>query len=185
MKISRIVFSMVATAALVLSTTPAHAASADKGTWDSSDAYADCGAGVNSRTCYYDLYSNQCSEASTVGVTVAPCWFELHVSVNVVPILNAAGKVVGCTSSALSAQGYGYYDSTFNQFDNSNMSDTLVFEVKDTFADGNPGVAKYTIVDRDLDGTRIWTATGSFVTTCARNVWQYNSGGAGSVTVEV
>lgn len=184
MRVSRIIISMAAAATLAISGS-ARAANADKGTWDDSDNYVSCTSGVNSRTCTYDMYSFGCQEASTVGVTVAPCSFYLHARVTVVPILNGAGQVVGCTSSALSATGFGEFNSSFSEFDNFDMEDTVVFEVKDTFGDGKPGVAKFTIVDGDQEGVRTWVATGTFVTSCGRNINQYNAGGAGSVTVQV
>lgn len=184
MKVSRIIISMSAAATLAVSRT-AHAANADKGTWDDSDNFVSCTSGTNSRTCTYDMYSYGCQEASTIGVTLAPCSFYLHARVTVVPLLNGAGQVIGCTSSALSATGYGEFDSTFSEFDNFDMEDTVIFEVKDTFGDGKPGVAKFTIVDADQEGTPTWVATGSFVTSCGRSINQYDIGGAGSVTVQV
>lgn len=188
MNISRTALSALsATAAIVLVATPAHAAEANEGVWDTGDTHVACGTGVNSRTCTYDFWSAGCTEASAGGVQVAGCSFYLRVKVTVVPLLNGAGRVVGCTSAALSATGFGRYDSMFGQFDNFDMDDSLVFEVKDAFGDGKPGAAKFTIVDGfgNEGSTTGWIAKGALVTSCARGASQWNSGGAGSVTVEI
>ena len=187
MRFSRIMVGMAAVTALALTSTAANAANVDKAQWDDGEMLVQCTSGVNSRTCSYYFYSAGCDEASTVGVNLAACSFNLDVAVTVVPILNGAGQVVGCTSSALSARGSAEYDSYFSQFDNSSIDDTVIFEVKDTFGDGKPGVAKYTFIDSggQEGGTKVWTVKGTSVTSCARNVDQWNSGGAGSVTVAV
>ncbi len=187
MRFSRIMVGLAAATALALTSTAANAANADKGQWDSTLTDVICGSGTNSRTCTYDLYSQACTEASTLGVTVAPCEFYLHATVTVVPILSGAGQVIGCTSQALSARGNGSYDSSFPQFDNPGMNDTFLFEVKDMFNDSKPGVVKYTVVDGggQEGGTQVWTAKGVGVGSCAVNVDQGSFGGAGSVTVAV
>lgn len=167
---------------LALVGTPASAADINQGTWDSGDTYNACGTGVNTRTCTYDFYSWDCTDAQAAGARLGSCWFHLHGTVTVAPILSAAGQIVGCTSVALSAGGFGDYDSSFNQFDNSAINDTRVLEVKDTFGDGKPGVGKYTYTEGG-EGFQTWTATGTFVATCARGAAQWTSGGAGSVTV--
>ncbi|HVF04892.1 MAG TPA: hypothetical protein VNA20_08640 [Frankiaceae bacterium] len=180
MRNARLVLCAVALVALV--GTPASAADVNEGAWDSGATFNSCGTGTNTRTCTYDFYSSSCTEASASGVRLAGCWFHLHGTVTVAPILNAGGRVVGCTSVALSAGGFGEYDSSFNQFDHSAINDTRILEVKDTFGDGKPGVGKYTYTESG-EGLETWTATGTFVATCARSASQWTSGGAGSVTV--
>lgn len=176
----RIVLCALATVALV--GTNAYAVDVNQGAWDGGETFNACGTGTNTRACTYDFYSSGCTEAQASGVRIAGCWFHLHGTVTVAPILSAGGQIVGCTSVALSAGGYGDYDSSFNQFDNTAINDTRIVEVKDTFGDGKPGVGKYTYTEGG-EGFQTWTATGTFVETCARGAAQWTSGGAGSVTV--
>lgn len=70
-------------------------------------------------TCYYNAYSSDCVEAAFLGSTLARCEVEMHATVRVVPLFNAAGRVVGCTSVSLSpsTSGYAAFDSTFAEFD--------------------------------------------------------------------
>lgn len=180
MRKMRLVSCALATVALAGS--PAHAVDVNEGAWDSGDTYNSCGTGVNTRTCTYDFYAWNCTEAQASGVRLAGCWFHLRGTVTVAPILSASGQVVGCTSVAFTAGGYGEYDSSFNEFDNSAINGTRVLEVRDTFGDGKPGVAKFTYTEGG-EGFQTWTATGTFVATCARGAAQWTFGGAGSVTV--
>ena len=184
MRNARVVLCALAAVALI--STPAYAADINQGNWDGGDTYNACGTGVNTRTCTYDFYSWDCTEAQASGVRLASCWFHLHGTVTVAPILSASGQVIGCTSVALSAGGYGEYDSSFDQFDaiypDNPINDTRVLEVKDTFGDGKPGVGKFTYTEGG-EGFQTSTATGTFVATCRRGAAEWTSGGAGSVTV--
>lgn len=174
----------VAGALVLLGGSPAVAVDADQGTWDNGDTYAFCGTGTNSRTCTYDFYAWSCTEGAAAGVALASCWFHLHGAVRVAPILSAAGKIVGCTSVALTSTGYGEYDSAFDEFDRSRIDVTHTLEVKDTFGDGKPGVAKY-VFEEGGEGFEQWTASGTFVASCRSGADGWLSGGAGSVTVSV
>jgi hypothetical protein len=184
MRIARLLLCTLVPVMLV--SAPAEAVDVNEGTWDDGDTYNACGTGANTRSCAYDFYSYRCTDAQAAGARLGSCWFHLHGTVTVAPLLSASGQVVGCTSVALSARGYGGYDSSFDQYDHGAIDGTRTLEVKDTFGDGKPGVAKYTYTAGG-EGIQTWTATGTFVATCARGAAQWTSGlgadGAGSVTV--
>jgi hypothetical protein len=167
---------------------PAQAVLADKGIWDGGAVFAYCGSGTNSRTCTYDFYAAGCTEAAVAGLSRVPCEFEFRATVAIAPILDAAGRIVGCTSVPLDTRSSGRatYDSTIDVFDNPDISDVFTIEVRDVFADGRPGVGHFSALDDSAQGpAQLWFANGAFVGVCAPGADQGSSGGAGSITVVV
>jgi hypothetical protein len=166
----------------------AHAADAEHVEWSGGSAYSYCDSGLNSRICYYDVYAN-CTEAAAVGAPLASCRVEMHAAVNVVPVLNAAGRVVGCSSVGLNPSWGGYvdYDSTINEFDNHSISAPFNITVHDIFADGKPGAAEFVAISANDQGTegRTWIVTGDFVASCARGADSYSGTTTGTVDVDV
>jgi hypothetical protein len=176
-------------AAVTVLTLPgvAHAANAEHVEWSGGSAYSYCESGLNSRVCYYDLYIS-CTEAAAVGAPLASCWVEMHAAVRVVPVFNAAGRVVGCSSVGLDPSWGGYvdYDSSFNEFDNHNIASPFTIAVHDVFADGKPGAAELVAISQgEQEGGKTWIVTGDFVASCARNADFYSGTTTGTVDVDV
>ncbi|MDQ1748205.1 MAG: hypothetical protein QOD07_2468 [Frankiaceae bacterium] len=176
---------------VLLASGSAHALNAEHVEW-TADGWSNCTTGTSSGwSCDYDLYSTNCPEAAVVGTPLASCYVYVHAEVPVVPVVNAAGRLVGCTSGpnavALTAS-YVYYDSTFNEFDNSRIDAIFVGQVHDVFADGKPGALTFTAYDANQSNDptgATWLVHGDFTGSCKRGAYYVSGTGAGTVDVQV
>lgn len=164
----------------------AYAVNADHADW-TGYGWSQCTSGINVRTCYYDVYSSTCVEAAVVGTPLATCHVGVRLTVRVVPIANAAGTVIGCTSIGLSRTPDNVvdYDSAFGEFDNASI-DIVNVGVVDYFGDGRPGAVEFSAADSYAqESVPRWLAEGAFVGSCARNATLYTDDAAGTVDVYV
>lgn len=177
-----------AAAVLLLGPGTAHAVDAEHAEW-AGWGYANCTTGTSSGwKCYYDLYSESCPEVAVVGTTLASCHVFAHVVLDVVPIVNAAGRVVGCTSGGRVPGGsYVSFDSTFPLFDNRSIDELFVAQVYDTFGDGSPGLMQFTAYEQgqSQETSASWLADGAFAGTCKRGAPYLPGNAAGTVDVQV
>jgi hypothetical protein len=193
MRIRTVLRSTLCAAAgiVLLASGSAHALNAEHVEW-AGNGWSNCTTGTSSGwSCDYDLYSTDCPEAAVVGTPLASCYLYVHAEVPVVPVVNAAGRLVGCTSGtnavALSAS-YVYFDSTFNEFDNSRIDAIFVGQVHDVFADGKPGAFTFTAYDADQSDDPVgstWLVHGDFTASCKRGAYYVSGVSGGTVDVQV
>jgi hypothetical protein len=135
------------------------------------------------------MYSQSCPEVAVVGTTLASCSVIVHASVKIVPILNAAGRLVGCTSggSVQLTSSYVYFNSTVDVFDNSSIDDIFVGQIYDSFSDGSPGVFQFTAVDQGQSSlsASYWLVNGAFTGSCKRGAYYLSGTGTGTVDVQI
>jgi hypothetical protein len=167
---------------------PAHALTTDKGIWDGGAVSVRCGTGTNSRLCHYQFYDIGCTDAAVAGTRVGRCAFTFDATVAIVPILNVAGRIIGCTSDGQDVRtgGSATFDSVVDLFDNPQIDDHFIIQVRDIFADGKPPVGQFTAVEGDSqESTPSWIASGAFAGACAPGAEGGYFGHAGSITVAV
>lgn len=150
--------------------------------------YAACTYGTSQRwQCTYLLYSDECVEASVFGEILARCSVRARVELSVVPIVDAAGRVIGCTSGRHSASAASHvnYDSTVNEFDNPAIDQLFVGQVEDFFADDRPSVMTLHAFEEGQAGllSKYWLARATFVGTCRRGANYAYGSAAGVVDV--
>jgi hypothetical protein len=155
----------------------------DSGTFDSGYVSGSCGTGTTSRTCTYDINYTNCQEASasTGGPrVVVPCDVHFHGSVTVQPRLNAAGRVVGCTSVVGTAGGTVTFNS--NVWDGFDRTFSLTdLTVQSAHPDQSAAAIHFT--GSSADGTFVWAGTASMTASCAPGSASAGGTTAGSVTV--
>ena len=169
----------------------AHALNAEHVEW-TGEGWSNCTTGTSSAwSCSYDIYSTSCPEVAVVGTPLASCYLYVHAQVPIVPVVNAAGRLVGCTSGANSVSlsgSYVYFDSSFNEFDNSSIDAIFLGQVQDAFADGKPGAFTFTAYDttqsNDPTGAS-WLVHGDFTASCKRGAYSVSGTGGGTVDVQV
>jgi hypothetical protein len=155
----------------------------DKGTWDSGAAIGSCDAGINTRTCTYDVYFTNCQEASvaTGGPRLlVPCDVDFDGTVGVQPRVNAAGRVIGCTSVVDTYTG----SVTFTSGLLGNFSRTIPLTdltVQSAHPDQSTAAVHFTA--SVTSGLNNWVVNGALTATCAPSKNSSNSLTAGSVTV--
>jgi hypothetical protein len=173
--------------ALAVSPGTASATNAEHVEWTTGQATSWCDDGVDARTCYYDLCV-PCSEIAVIGVQLASCSVSVTATVRIVPVVQA-GRTVGCTSITQGVTGQGSYNSRFDEFDNSNISNPFWINIDDTFADGKPGVAHFAAYSSHGDSSsqdpETWVVEGTMVASCAPNADLYSSVSRGHVDVQV
>jgi len=183
---------LVASSAIVLlGSGTAHAIGAEHVEW-TGGGWSNCTTGTSSGwSCSYDLYSTNCPEVAVVGTPLASCYLYAHAEVPIVPVINAAGRLVGCTSGASAVSltnSYVYFDSTFNQFDNSRIDQIFLGKMYDAFGDGKPGAFTLTAFasnqsDNDIGAT--WLVHGAFTGSCTRGADFVSGTSGGTVDVRV
>jgi hypothetical protein len=183
----RVAAALGATATLLLPTS-ANAANAEHVEW-TGYGWSDCTSGTSTGwTCYYDVYSSGCVEAAVLGTPLANCELEMHATVRIVPMFNAAGRVVGCTSVSLSpsTSGYVYFNSTFAEFDNYSIDSPFTIAVFDAYGDGTPSAVEFTAHETGgQEGTKSWTVEGAWAGSCNRNRTSFSNAVTGTVDVAV
>lgn len=154
--------------------------------------YSNCGTGTPSGwLCSYDLYAGDCTEAAAFGTPVARCFLHVHAEVPVVPMLNAAGRLVGCSSGGavvLNVRSYANFESTFPDFGNAAIDQLRVGEMSDVFTDGRPGLLRFTFFEQSESDAAVetWIVNGAFPGTCQRGTgFSYNSPAHGTVDVQI
>lgn len=166
----------------------AHALTTDKGVWDGGAVSVLCGTGTNSRLCHYHFYDIGCTDAAVAGTRIGRCAFTFDATVAIVPILNAAGRIIGCTSDGQDVRtgGSATFDSVVDLFDNPQIDDDFIIQVRDVFADGKAPVGHFTAVEaQSQESTPGWVASGAFAGACAAGTDGGYFGHAGSITVAV
>ncbi len=183
----RFVGALVAGGALV-APAAAHAIDGESGEW-TGGAWSVCTSGTSTGWfCEFDVYSDTCPTVVVLGETFASCYLQMHAVVRIVPIVDGGGRVVGCTSLALSpeTQGHVDYDSAIEYFDNSRIDQTFVIEVFDMFGDGKPGAVEFFAHETRYDQQRTdWTIEGVFAGMCARDAFAFTNQATGTADVSV
>jgi hypothetical protein len=178
---------LLATVIVLAAPVAAHADAVDHADWDTGYSTSYCSAETNSRTCLYDLYVDDCVEASAAGSVVAPCHVRMHAQVRVAPLLNSTGKVIGCTSSAGGAMGWVSYDSAVGPFDNGDIASPFHIDVYDSDGDTKKGIASFVAVsERPVEGTigtAAWVVTGTLAVNCGINASSSSNTSSGTVDV--
>jgi len=159
----------------------------DTGTWDSGLGTGSCTSGATTRTCTYDINYTNCQEGSVATGTganvVFNCAVHIHGSVTVQPRVNAAGKVVGCTSVVGTSTGYAAFDSNVSSdFDRTTPSRPLT-DVTVQSAHPDQSAAAVHFVGIATNGTFAWTVDATMTGTCAPAKSSSNSIVAGTVVV--
>jgi hypothetical protein len=167
----------------------AHAVNAEHVEW-TSFGWSNCTTGTSSGwSCSYDMYSENCPEVAVVGTPLASCNLNVHAVVKIVPIVNAAGRLVGCTSggSVQLTSSYVYFNSTFNEFDNTSIDQIFIGQMYDSFSDGNPGAFYFTAFEEGQSeiSSAYWLVNGGFTGSCKRGASYISGTGSGTVDVQV
>jgi hypothetical protein len=173
----------------LLASGTAHAVNGEHVEW-TGYGWSNCTVGTSiGWTCTYDIYSESCPEVAVVGITVASCDLITHVVVPIYPVLNAVGRLVGCTSRGpvLLNGSYVYFDSTVPVFDNQRIDQLVIGSISDVFADGKPAALSFTAYEagQSDDVVSFWVVNGGFAGTCQRGAYYAANSGAGTVDVQV
>jgi len=181
----------IASAGVVLAATSAQAVDAEHLEW-TAFGWSDCTTGTSSGwSCSYDLYSNNCPELAIAGETIRSCDLYIHVEAKIVPVLNAAGRLVGCTSGAtdtsLPGSYAGFTSHVDGQFDNSSIDQVFLGRIHDAFGDGNPGALDFTAFEQGQgEPVSTWLVKGTYGGSCKRGASGiFSSSGVGTVDVQV
>lgn len=178
---------------------PANAAAqtVDQGTWGNVFSTWSCGSGATIDSPYSCTYgtnagfgSNQCHEAGITpggGVHVdVSCSISVSVTTQVAPIINAAGKVVGCTSVATTASGIASYTSGTGEFGANIPIQTADIHGANTNSPrvNGAGTIAYHGQFVDTNTEFVYTVDGTIAAAqCAAGSSGSNTDGAGTVTV--
>lgn len=178
---------------MLLGSGTANAFSAEHVDWLLSDGYSECTTGTsNGWSCTYYLYSydSNCPEVSVVGTALRDCDLYVEATVQIVPVVNAAGRLVGCTSGPTDtslANSYADYDSSFNEFDNPDIESIFIGRVHDVFGDGKPGVFDFTAYSASQSNDpagATWLVKGTVAASCKRGSDTFATAGSGTVDVQ-
>jgi hypothetical protein len=156
----------------------------DKGTWDTGVATGGCDSSVNTRRCTYEVHFTNCQEASVATGAgprvVIPCEVDFNGTVTVQPRINAAGRVVGCTSVVGTHIGYVSFTSGVSESFSQKIPLTDL-TVQSAHPDQSTAAVHFTATR--TAGTYNWVADGVLTATCAPGGGSSNSLPSGSVTV--
>jgi hypothetical protein len=186
---SRRVAGALAAASILIGSGSAYAVNAEHVEW-TAYGWSNCTTGTSSGwSCSYDLYSDHCPEVAVVGTPLASCHLYLHAVIRIVPVVNAAGRLVACTSGGgvVLSGSYVRFDSTFNEFDNFSIDQLFVGQMYDSFSDGNPGLLQFTAFEEGQSeiSAAYWLINGAFAGSCQRGASYVGSTGSGTVDVQV
>lgn len=168
----------------------AHAVKAEHVEW-SGYGYSYCTTGSSSGwECTYDLYSETCPEVAVAGSTLASCFLYIRATMAIVPAVNAAGRLVGCTSGGrvvLDGRSYARFDSTVPAFDNTSINEVFVGQMYDGFSDGKPGLLQLAAYEQGQSSltSAQWVVAGGFAGTCNRGTGYNTAPATGTVDVHV
>lgn len=181
--------AVLAAATALLAPGTAHAVNAEHVEW-AGTGHSNCTVGTSAGwVCTYEIFSSTCPEVAVVGVPLASCYVYAKVQVKIVPVLNAGGRLVGCTSGGkvVLTNSAVYFDSTFDEFDNPSINQLFVGQVYDTFADGKPGALEFTAFEEGQSeiSSAYWLVTGNFTASCKRGAEYVYGTGAGTVDVQI
>ncbi|HVF03515.1 MAG TPA: hypothetical protein VNA20_01625 [Frankiaceae bacterium] len=180
---------VLAAASALLAPRTAHAVNAEHVEW-AGTGHSNCTTGTSAGwTCTYEVFSHTCPEVAVAGVPLASCYVWVRAVVKIAPVLNATGRLVGCTSggNVVLTGSHVYFDSTFDEFDNDSINALVVGQMNDSFADGKPGAFELTAFEEGQSeiSSAYWLVSASLTGSCKRGAEYVYGTGAGTVDVQI